>query len=269
MAEQENVSQVEYKTTQSGIRSFEGSLNNVDLFRGMLKLDAANIGNYDFMVGGYGFFYWLSGPTFMTQTGNTSTLGALWNKFKAITEKGSTSFDGINDLSANTEDITGGIAGNSFKQVTNIKDDFDSFTIKCYEYQGSPLRETLQTWLNGIRDYKIGLANYAGQINTYKTGEGASNKLEYSAKNHTAEAAYIVTDPSGFGVEYTCLLTNIIPTKVPKSHLNMSHGDHPLVQMDLEFSATMYESAYINEQLATYHRNQMTLQSYLDFEPSK
>lgn len=245
------------QTTQSGgLRSVTKTFDDVDLFRGMLKLDNGNIGQYDFMQGGYAVFYWTSMPTFM-ELGNKT----LCDRFRNLSEKGMTSFDGIQDMSATTEDVTGGLAGNSFKQMTNMKDDFDTFTIKVYELQGSPIREAITYWLTGIRDYKYGHATYHGLVDTIDGG--------YSAKNHTAEGIYIVTDPSlsGNGIEYACLIVNIIPTKIPMSHLNMTHGDHPLVQFDLEFTGVKYESKWINEQAKIILNKKRTIEHYLDYKP--
>lgn len=243
-------------TSQTGIRNVTNNFEDVDLFRGMLKMDHGNIGQYDIMVGGYAQWYWVSMPAFM-EIGNPD----LTRRFRNLTEKGSTSLDGINDMSVTTEDVTGGIAGNSFKVMTNIKDDFDTFTIKCYEIQGSTIREGLQYWAYGIRDPKYGYARYHGLVDTIDGG--------YCAKNHTAELIYIVTDPSGSstGVEYACLITNIMPTKIPMSHMNYTHGDHPVVQLDLEFTGVKYESVWINNQAKTIIKNKMAVESYLSYIP--
>ena len=245
------------QTSQSGIRSVTKSFADADLFRGMLKLDQSNIGQYDVMVGGYGVWYWVTMPTFMEKANPDLT-----KRFRNLTEKGSTSFDGIQDMSVTTEDVTGGIAGNSFKVVTNIKDEFDTFTLKCYEIQGSAIREGIQYWIDGVRDNKYGYATYHGLVDTIDGG--------YCAKNHTAELIYIVTDPSGSknGIEYAAFITNIMPTKVPKSHLNVTHGDHPVVQYDLEFTGVKYESVWINEQAKNIIAKKRTIDSYLDFKPN-
>ena len=246
-------------TSQTGLRSVSKLFDDdsIDLFRGMLKLDNGNMAQYDFMQGGYGSFYWVTMPTFM-EIGNPS----LTTRFRNLTEKGATSFDGINDMSATTEDVTGGIAGNTFKQMTNLKDEFDSFTIKVYELQGSPIREGIDYWLTGIKDPKYGYATYHGLVNSIPGG--------YSAKNHSAEIIYIVTDPSGLsnGVEYAAYITNVLPTKVPKNHLNMTHGDHPIVSFDLEFTGVKYESTWINKQAVEIIKKKRSIQNYLDYTPA-
>lgn len=244
-------------TSQSNINAISRNFDDADLFRGMLKLDQGNIGQFDFMVGGYAMFKWVTMPTFM-ELGNPE----LTKRFKNLTEKASTSFEGINDISLQTEDVTGGFAGNSFKQVTNIKEEFDTFSMKVYEMNGSPIREAIAYWADGIRDKATGLATYHGLVDTIEGG--------YTARNHTAELIYIVTNPSLSynAIEYACLITNIMPTKIPMSHLNYSHGDHPLVSFDLEFSGTKYESQYINAKAVEILKNYRDLSTYMDFKPA-
>lgn len=243
------------KTTQYGIRKVNNSYNDADLFRGILKLDNGNIAQYDPKVGGYAVFFWTKLPPFMVLADNE-----LATRFKNLTEKGHTSFDGINDLSVATEDITGGIAGNSFKVVSNAKDEFDTFTIKVYELQGSPIREAVEFWLTGVRDPKSGFAHYHGVLSKVEGG--------YCAQNHTAELIYIETDPTGLQAEYACLICNIMPTKVPKAHLNYTHGDHPVAQLDLEFTGVKYESTQINELAAKILKTHMKIENYLEMSLS-
>lgn len=243
-------------TSQAGINRVKRDFDNADIFRGMMKLDQANIGQFDFMVTGYAMFKWITMPTFM-ELGNPE----LCKLFRNLTEKGSTSFEGINDITLQTEDITGGFAGNSFKQATNMKEEFDTFTMKMYEMNGSPIREGLNYWAGGIRDKGYGTAHYQGLVDTIEGG--------YTAQNHTAELIYIVTNPSLSynAIEYACLITNIMPTKIPMSHLNYTHGEHSLVNFDLEFTGTKYESKFINEKAVEIVKKYRDLQSYMEFKP--
>lgn len=243
-------------TTQTGLRSVTRQFSDADLFRGILKLDDGNIAQFDPKVGGYATFYWTKMPPFMLMADKDLT-----TRFKNLTEKGATSFDGINDLTVSTEDVTGGIAGNSFKVVSNSKDEFDTFTIKVYELQGAPIREAIEFWLTGVRDPKSGYSHYHGVVEQIEGG--------YCARNHTAELVYIETDSTGLdiGVEYACLITNIMPTKVPKSHLNMTHGEHGVVQYDLEFTGVKYESKTINEQAKAILKANFKVEKYLEYTP--
>lgn len=243
-------------TTQSNIKSVTRQFADAELFRGIIKLDDGNIAQFDPKVGGYALFFWTKMPPFMVLANNDLT-----KRFKNLTEKGATAFEGIQDLQVNTEDVTGGIAGNTFKVVSNSKDEFDTFTIKVYELQGAPIREAIEFWLTGVRDPKSGFAHYQGVVSKIEGG--------YCARNHTAELLYVETDPTGLstGVEYACLITNIMPTKVPKSHLNFTHGDHGIVQYDLEFTGVKYESATINSQAKVIIEKNTKIEKYLEYNP--
>lgn len=222
-------------TTQTGgARRVTKSFAQHDMFRGIIRLDDEHIHQYTPFVNGYGVFYWVKGPNFMTAADE-----AMWMRYKHYTEKGSTSFEGIQDAQIETAGMMGGIAGNEFQVATNAKEDFNNFTIKVHELQGSMIREIMDYWLTGIRDPKSGYAHYHGQART----------MEYHMRNHTAELIYIQTDPTGLakGLEYAAYVTNIIPTKVPKAHLNLNHGDHSISQFDLEFTGIKYESRRINQ----------------------
>lgn len=242
-------------TTQSGLRHVDSKFNDHDLFSNIIKLDDGNIAQWDPMIGGYATFYWTKLPPFMKA-------GApdLLERFKNLTQKGHTAFEGISDLTAATEDVVGGMNGNSYKFASNVKDDFDEFTMKVYELQGSPIREAAEWWLTGVRDPKSGYAHYHGNLDI----PGG-----YCARNHTAELIYIVTDPTGTadGIEYACLITNIMITKVPKSHLNVTHGDHPVTQLDLTFSGIKYESEFINKAAVQILKANRVIERYSGYVP--
>lgn len=243
-------------TSQANINGLSRQFDDADLFRNQIKLDQGNIGEFDFAIGGYAMFKWISLPTFM-ELGNPN----LTERFRNLTERGSNSFEGINDITVTTEEITGGFAGNSFKTVTNVKDDFDTFTMKLYELNGHPIREAISYWVDGVRDRGNGLATYHGLVDTIDGG--------YSAKNHTGEAIYIVTNPafSANAVQYACLLTNIFPTKIPMSHLNYASGEHPVINFDLEFTANKYESTFINEKAKIILEKHRNITQYHEFRP--
>lgn len=71
--------------------------------------------------------------------------------------------------------------------------------------------------------------------------------------NHCAECIYIVTDPSGgvhsegSGIEYAEYWTNVIPTKIPRSHLDTEKGSHGLVDIDIEFKGNWHVGTEVNE----------------------
>lgn len=244
------------RTMQTGLRTQDRMFEDVDLFRGGIKLDNGRLSQYNFFQTGYSKFFWVQMPLFLELSNKD-----LCTQFKNYTEKGFTSFDGIQDLTAATSDVTGGVAGQTVKIMTGLKDDFDSFTIKVYEQYGSPVRTALSAWLTGIKDHTSGYCHYNGQAETIEGG--------FDPRNHTGEIIYVVTDPTGLskGIEYACYICNIVPTKVPMSHLNFSSGDHDIPEIDLEFTGAKYESIYINEVAKKILEKHKLIENYLDFKP--
>jgi hypothetical protein len=79
------------------------------------------------------------------------------------------------------------------------------------------------------------------------------------------ELFYVVTDPTGVNIEYACMLSNMMPKTVAKQHFEYEPGSHPAVQLDLDFTATRYESPQINEISAALLDKYAILRDYLDF----
>lgn len=226
-------------TIQSGARQVSDNFKTAKIFKGVQRTDGAYGRDFDQFVTGYGMFVWLQMPKFCTH--DKSKIKDIVPAFQRITEFGGKSFNGIDDDVLDTIDIDGGIAGNKIVIPGNAKNTFEEFTIKVYEYLGSPVREVLDYWVNGIRDKSTGYAHYNGLA-------GTTDGLPYANENHTGIAMYILTDPTGraAGLEYACLLSNIFPKKVPKQHLNMESGEHNVAEIDVTFAAHKDEGPDIN-----------------------
>ena len=175
--------------------------------------------------------------------------------FKHILEYGNTGVSGLGDITLETESMTGGYAGKSVDMATIAKDDTQSFTVKVYEFAGSPVRNLLHLWITGISDPMTGLATYHGST------------LPVNQANHTAEFIYLVTDRSGNEVEYACMLANCIPKKVPEDHFNYEAGSHSLTTIDVEFTAVKYESLAINTYASRLLNAFKILGNHLNFNP--
>ena len=91
--------------------------------------------------------------------------------------------------------------------------------------------------------------------------------IKYSQHNHVMEAIYVATDPTGRGdgIEYACLLSNMIPKQVKKDQYNYESGNHNIVTIDCEFTAVKYESPQINEVAKALVDRFQTMRDYLDF----
>ena len=139
-------------------------------------------------------------------------------------------------MNVNFNQITGGYVGKSFEIPSVASDDTNSFTVNCYEFSGSPIREVIHTWINGAIDILTGLSHYNGN-----TG------LPKLQANQTAEFIYVSTDNTGRNVEYACLFANCFPKNIKNDQFNYTSGTHELVEYNIEFTCTKYESLHINK----------------------
>ena len=242
------------KSIQQNIKRNEKDFSEWSLFMGGLDITAKNIDQLDPLRTNFVRIFITRLPKFMLDMDTAAS-----KRFKHIVEMGFVGIDGIQNTTMDTEEITGGYAGNRFKIPGVVKDDTDSVTIKLYEFSGSPVREYIDTWMTGISDPLTGLSHYHGYI---------SETCRFKASNHTMEMFYVVTDPTGHenGIEYACLFANMMPTEVKKDHFNFEPGTHPAVQIDVPFTATRYESPQINEIAYALIRKYKILRDYLNFD---
>lgn len=221
-------------TIQAGgasMKTFDqNNLTDYALFMGGTNVTNAVLEVYDPLKTGYGRIFMVRTPKFVDQL-----IGPQMKIFKHILEYGNTAVSGINDVSVDFAQYSGGYTGNQFEIPMVAKDSTNEFTIKVYEFSGSPIREVLHTWINGTTDLLTGLATYHGV------------DLEKKQSNQTAEFIYVATDNTGEKVEYACLLANCFPKNLNVDPFNYTAGSHELVETEIQFTCTKYESIQINK----------------------
>ena len=237
------------------VNSIAKKITKYSLFAGGLDMTNASSEIYTPLVGGYGRLFMIRQPKFLIDKKKGAGYSDEMKIFKHILEYGNTGVSGIGDITLETESMTGGYAGKSVDMATIAKDDTQSFTVKVYEFAGSPIRNLLHLWITGISDPMTGLATYHGST------------LPVNQANHTAEFIYLVTDRSGNEVEYACMLANCIPKKVPEDHFNYEAGSHSLTTIDVEFTAVKYESLAINTYASRLLNAFKILGNHLNFNP--
>lgn len=226
------------RTIQSNIKHHSNdNLTNYALFVGGLNVTNEVLQNYDPLRTGYGRLFMVRVPAWVDRY-----IPTKMKKFKHILEYGNTAVQGIGDIEVNFNDYTGGYAGKSFSIPSVATDGTQTFTVNCYEFSGSPIREVVHTWVNGTTDLLTGLTHYNGTVKTDKT-----DGLEALQSNQTAEFVYVSTDVTGTQVEYACLFANCFPSNVRNEQFNYTSGSHELVEYNVEFRCTKYESIQINK----------------------
>lgn len=243
------------KTVQTGIKEHDRDMTQHSLFMGGLDVTSKSLEIYDPLKVGYARLFMVKMPVFMKAVFPEKT-----KNFKHMLEYGFVGIDGIQNTSLEFEELAGGYTGKSYEVATVAKDETKSITIKLYEFAGSPVREYLDAWISGISDPHTGIGHYHGAMDL-------KSPVKYNQANHTAEAIYVTTDSTGRsdGIEYACLLTNMMPKTVKKDHYNYESGSHPTVQVDIEFTCTKYESVQINEIAKRLLDKYKILSNYLDF----
>lgn len=213
------------------------------------------------------------------------------DNFKSYIETGYKSISGINDMSVNSEQISGGWANQNYEVISSVTDDTDQIQIGIYEQTGSPVREFLELWVTGVRDPRSGVAHYHGVVETpqntlYTMNTNGTNEsiptysemgnynnnggkiwVPYGEKNHTAEFVYYDLDPTAHYIEYACMFAHAFPKSVKKDHLNYSSGDRSPVEMTVDFAVMKYESRYINDLAIHYLIKDQLEYNYLNFDP--
>lgn len=242
-------------TIQTGAHQHNAAnLQKYSLMMGGLNVTHDVLKQYDPLVTGYGRLFMVRKPLTMATLFKDDE---KFNNFKHILEYGFTSINGLNDVSVNFATIQGGYANKSFEVPNTIDDATNSFTVGVYEFSGSPVREILHTWINTTIDKDSGLSHYGGLI--------ASGQMEYNQANHTAEFIYVVTDRTGMKVEYACMFANCFPRGYKNSQFNTESGEHNIVETDIEFSCTKYESVDINKKAKELLKNYQILVNSIEF----
>lgn len=227
------------QTFQTGIHAsgVSGTITDYALFLGGLNVTRGALQQYDPLKTGFGRIFMIRTPQFIDDLAADNTeLGRKRDMFKHILEYANTGVEGGNDISVQTAQMQGGYTNRAFDIPTIATDDTNELTIKTYEFSGSPVREFIQFWINGVTDLQSGFSHYYGA------------KTAVSQANHTAEFIYVVTDQSGKKVEFAALYANCFPKNVQLSQFNYDAGTHDLVTMNVTFTATRYMSPQINKQ---------------------
>lgn len=248
---------------QSNAHEMEGEdLQQYALFTGGLNVTHEALKQYDPLRTGFGRIFMIRKPIFLDVDAYSTKLA----NFKHILEYANIGVNGNNNISMNFNQMQGGYTNRQMEMPNIATDDANELTIRTYEFSGSPVREVLELWMNGVADFQSGYAHYNGYVkvdngnNAYKqTG------IDYSQANHTAEFIYTVTDPTGVNVEYAALFANCFPKEIKLDHFNMESGQHDLVQLDVSFTCTRYRSPQINAAAAALLKKYSVLVNSLNF----
>lgn len=208
------------------------------LFLGGLNVTRDSLLQYDPLKTGFGRVFMIRTPIFVN-----NKIPDKMRKFKHVLEYANTEIGGNDNIDLTTNDMAGGYSGKKVTIPNIATDGANDFNIKVYEFSGSLMREVIQYWINGISDIQSGLSHYYC--------DGTPNDVNYGLPicqaNQSAEFIYVATDQSGKEVEYAALFANCVPTSIQLEQFNYTAGEHQLVEMNINFTASRYMSPQINE----------------------
>lgn len=223
-------------TIQSNIHTHTNeTILDYSLFAGGVDASAPSLQQWDPLKTGYSRLFMVRQPWFMRQV-----FPSKMKKFKHIIEYGNVSVQGIGDTTLQTVQLTGGVVGRSLDLPTIAQNDTNQITITVYELSGSPIREVIWAWINGMADELSGFTTYFGIIEI--DGSHLANQA-----HQVAEFIYVSTDCTGWNIEFACMLANCFPTNVKNDHFNFERGNVGIVEYPIEFRAYMHQGTEINQ----------------------
>ena len=251
------------RTLQSNIKNNKTDMTGYSLFLGGLNVKRAALEQYNVLKTGKGRIFLTKMPYFMKELMPQAT-----KNFKHVIEYGFMDIQGIQDLTMEFDSITGGYAGRTFEIPTILKDETNEITVKILEFAGSPMREYIEMWQTGVSDPNSGFTHYHGLAIPQQDNNGnfQNAKVEVSQANHTMEAFYVMTDQTGFNIEFACMLCNMFPKTSARSHFNQTAGEMAHVELEIAFTCTMYTSPDINAVAQLLLNKYRVLYNYLDFQ---
>lgn len=240
------------------IRKNTKSYKELSYFIGGIDVTQQNLDQMTPYIPGISRLFFHTVPRFMQEG-----FADITNNFKSYIETGYKAVSGIEGLQADFVQISGGFAEQTFENISKISDGSNAISVTLYEQTGSPVREFIETWLTGVRDPRSGIAHYHGLVQK----PGVEGGVPYAEKNHTGEFIFYDLDPTAHYLEYACMWAHCFPKGIDKQHLNYQSGSRDVVELNLEFSGTKYESRYIND-IAIYYliKDQLDF-NYLNFNP--
>ena len=198
------------------------NLTQYKAFRGIT--DFTQIGQFDQYETGYQFLEVISIPNFLKKD---PSMAELNKSFVHMLEFEFRGLEGLNDIQADTYEITDGI--NTQRMINRVTwDTAVTVSMPYFEKRGSLITKYSEYYLTGIKDPKTQAKTYHGLI--------ANNTLEPSLENEVFTLLYYVTDNTMLRLERAVLLANCQLTKAELSMYNGSRESINNREMQIEFN---------------------------------
>ena len=252
-----------YTTKLSGqFRGLRTSTGAADM-RGAVDFTAAN--KFNLYETGHSLIKVLSVPKFMTAWANKYKESDFCNSFYQIIEQEFRGLSGLDDMSADSMEITDGISTLNVLGKVNYATN-QEISLRYTEKAGSTLSRYAETYLRGIRDPRTLVKHYNGCLDLNATGTFSFDPAACEAKYKSDETAcppgfenevftflYIVMDNTWLNVERAYLLCNCQLTKASLGDLhNSEKGSIDLKEIELTFNTFVVTNANVNAAARKY-----------------
>ena len=233
------------RISQSSVYDVESQL-----IRGTMSFSRDKLRELDPSYTGYTHIFVLRMPLFMTQIANGNVLPGYspnaigeaqthCKNLKALLEMGSTSYSGTPDLTLNTAEVNTGFSERSYPAPTFSAYDGKTFTIRCLETRGEPLRRALEYYINGISDANVKATMLHGALNSDGT------LMEPTLPNYPFAIMVVQTDQTLRNIQDISLWNSVIITSAERSQLDWENGSIDIVQpMDVQMTGVYMPDAH-------------------------
>ena len=241
-------------TLQSNIKQYDVSydkLKKYAMFLGGINATKDSLAGYEPILTGNNRLFMVREPLMLTKA-----IPNKCHKFKHLLEYAPMSVSGLADPTVDMDAINGGYKGKGLDIPVTYNDNTTNFTVKVVEFTGSPIRDVVQYWMNGVLDSNTSITHYNGN----------PGNLEMNVANEFAEFVYMLTDKTGTQIEYACLLANCFPKSINLDPFNYTAGQHNIIETEIEFSCVKYEDSDINELAKHLLHNRLILSNSMNFQ---
>ena len=253
---------IEQKGQFRGLRQSTSAAN----MRG--AVDFTNANAFNLYEKGHSVLKVLSVPNFMIAWANKTGNTTLVTDFCKIIEQEFKGLDGLDDMSADSMDITDGISTLNVLGKVNYATN-QEISMRYTEKAGSTLSRYAETYLRGIRDPRTLVKHYNGCLdlngksttdfenaydcNIHDISDPTLKSCQPGFENEIFTFLYIVMDNTWLQPERAYLLCNSQLTKAPMGQLhNSEKGSIELQEIDLTFNTFVVTNANVNAAAAKY-----------------
>lgn len=140
---------------------------------------------------------------------------------------------GINDISLETDTMTGGFAAINHNFPTSATSATESITLGFQAMHGNVYRAPIQHWLTTILDPRTnlssidnwdGIHSYAAEMIYINTAPNVGSKNGESRKE---------------ALEFSAIFDSMYPKSVPLSHFSYTKNSHSFTELSIEFNCEM------------------------------